>query len=36
MLTAAQITPIHSNNKLINDATVIGDGTAGNKWRGNV
>jgi hypothetical protein len=33
-LAAAQVTPIHSNNKLINDAEVIGDGTDGNDWRG--
>lgn len=34
ILAAAQITPIHSNTRLINDALVIGDGKAGNDWRG--
>lgn len=33
-LAAAQVTPIHSNTQLINDAEVIGDGTDGNDWRG--
>lgn len=34
ILAAAQVTPIHSNTKLINDAEVIGDGKEGNDWRG--
>ena len=34
ILAAAQITPIHSNTQLINDAEVIGDGTEGDDWRG--
>lgn len=34
ILAAAQVTPIHANAKLINDAVVIGDGLAGNDWRG--
>lgn len=34
ILAAAQITPIHADTQLINSAEVIGDGTAGNDWRG--
>ena len=34
VLAAAQVTPIHSNTQLINDAEVMGDGTEGNDWRG--
>ena len=34
ILAQAQITPIHSNTKLMNGAEVIGDGTDGNDWRG--
>ena len=34
ILAAAQITPIHSETMKINGAAVIGDGTAGNDWRG--
>ena len=34
ILTAAQATPIHSDTKLMNSAELIGDGTAGNDWRG--
>lgn len=34
VLAAANITPIASNVKKMNDATVIGDGTVGNLWRG--
>jgi hypothetical protein len=36
ILSAAQVTPIHSDTKLMNGSTVYGDGTTGNKWRGNV
>jgi len=34
ILAAAQITPIYSDNRKINGANVIGDGSAGNQWRG--
>ena len=34
ILAAAQITPIHANTQLMNDAEVIGDGTEGDAWRG--
>ena len=30
----AQVTPIHADTKLMNSAKLIGDGTAGNDWRG--
>lgn len=33
VLSAAQLAPIHSNVKLINDAEVIGDGSISDKWR---
>lgn len=36
ILAAAAITPIHSDVKLMNGATVYGNGTESNKWRGNV
>lgn len=34
VLSAAITTPIAANVKQINSATVVGDGTSGNKWRG--
>ena len=34
ILAAAQITPIHADTRKMNGATVLGDGTSGNKWRG--
>lgn len=34
-LAAAATTPIAANVKQMNDATVNGDGTSGNKWRGS-
>lgn len=34
VLDAAQAAPIHANVQKMNDADVLGDGTAGNKWRG--
>lgn len=34
ILSAAQVTPIHSNVQSMNNAEVIGDGTEGNAWRG--
>lgn len=34
ILAAAQITPIYADTRKMNGATVIGDGTSGNKWRG--
>lgn len=34
VLAAAAASPIAANTKLMNDATLLGDGTAGNKWRG--
>lgn len=34
-LAAAAATPIAANVKQMNDATVNGDGTSGNKWRGS-
>lgn len=34
VLAAATATPIAANTKQMNDATVNGDGTAGNLWRG--
>jgi hypothetical protein len=33
ILAAAQITPIYSDTRKMNGATLIGNGTAGNKWR---
>jgi hypothetical protein len=35
ILAAAQVTPIHSNVKQMNSATVQGTGTAGDQWRGS-
>lgn len=32
ILAAAQITPIHSNIKKVNDVTVTGTGALGNEW----
>lgn len=34
ILAAAQAAPIHADTKRMNGATVAGDGTAGNLWRG--
>lgn len=34
ILAAAQITPIHADTRKMNGATVQGDGSAGNLWRG--
>lgn len=34
IMAAAQITPIHADVQKMNGANVIGDGTAGDKWRG--
>jgi hypothetical protein len=34
VLAAAQITPIHSDTRKMNGFNVLGDGTAGNLWRG--
>lgn len=34
ILAAAQITPIHSNVKLMNSAALVGTGVDGDKWRG--
>jgi hypothetical protein len=34
ILDAAEVTPIHSNTKQINSATVIGTGQQGDDWRG--
>jgi hypothetical protein len=34
ILGAAQTTPIHADVQKMNGANVIGDGTAGDKWRG--
>ncbi len=34
VLSAAQTTPIHSDTKKMNGATVLGIGTSGDKWRG--
>jgi hypothetical protein len=34
VLTAAQASPIHADGKRLNGATVQGNGTAGNLWRG--
>lgn len=34
VLTAATSTPINANVKQMNDATLLGNGTSGNKWRG--
>lgn len=36
VLAAAQAAPIHADVKRMNGAQVQGDGTANNKWRGNV
>lgn len=34
ILAAAQTTPIHADTRKMNGATVIGNGSAGDKWRG--
>jgi len=34
ILAAAQLTPIHANTQLMNDADVIGTGEVGDAWRG--
>lgn len=34
VLAAAEITPIAANVKKMNGANVVGDGTSGDKWRG--
>jgi hypothetical protein len=34
ILAAAQITPIYADTRKMNGATVLGDGTSGNLWRG--
>jgi hypothetical protein len=34
ILAAAQITPIYADTRRMNGATVLGDGTSGDKWRG--
>jgi len=34
VIAAAQITPIHADTKKMNGATLLGNGTSGNKWRG--
>jgi hypothetical protein len=34
ILAAAQVTPIHSDVRRMNDAQVIGSGTSADKWRG--
>lgn len=34
ILAAAQITPIHADTRKMNGATVAGNGTASNLWRG--
>ena len=34
VLAAAQATPIHADAKLMNGATIQGNGSAGNLWRG--
>lgn len=34
IMAAAQIAPIHADVQKMNGANVIGDGTAGDKWRG--
>ena len=34
VLAAAETSPIHANVQQINDATVLGVGTSGDKWRG--
>ena len=36
VLAAAQATPIHSDVQKMNGATVLGNGTSGDKWRGGV
>lgn len=36
IMAQAQITPIHSDTKKMNGATIQGDGTVNNKWRGDV
>ena len=36
VLAAAQAAPIHADVRRMNDSPVIGDGTADNKWRGDV
>ena len=34
ILAAAQITPMHVDVRKMNNAAVLGDGSAGNLWRG--
>lgn len=34
LLAAAQVAPIHADTRKMNGATVAGDGTSGNLWRG--
>lgn len=34
ILAAAQVTPIHADARKMNGATIAGDGTDGNLWRG--
>jgi len=34
ILDAAQATPIHADTRKMNGATVNGDGSSGNLWRG--
>jgi hypothetical protein len=36
VLAAAQATPIHADVQKMNGATVLGNGTSGDKWRGGV
>lgn len=36
VMATAQLTPIYADVKKMNGATVQGDGTENNKWRGNV
>lgn len=36
IMAQAMITPIHADTKKMNGATVFGDGTVNNKWRGDV
>jgi hypothetical protein len=33
-LSAAQATPIHADARKMNGATILGDGSSGDKWRG--
>jgi hypothetical protein len=34
VLAAATVTPIYADTRRMNGATVLGNGTSGNKWRG--